>query len=175
MTLLREYGANATSMDRVLAHSGAPHGSVYHHFPGGRTQLIDEAVALAGDLMTGVIDAAMQLELKTNYIRAAHTNGQTLTATGTVIHSGRRTRDEPLAFPSIHQLQESCCGIPAADGHLFIERAGHHLRKAASSTLRGEALRVDGQISLPHLINAFSWRKDLDSLIRGDAHQENGI
>jgi acyl-coenzyme A thioesterase PaaI-like protein len=48
-------------------------------------------VALAGDLMTGVIDAAMQLELKANYIRAAYTNGQTLTATGTVIDSGRRT------------------------------------------------------------------------------------
>src|SRR5688500_4922389 len=48
-TLLREYGASATSVDRVLAHSGAPRGSVYHHFPGGRAQLIDEAVTLAGD------------------------------------------------------------------------------------------------------------------------------
>ncbi|MGO4757142.1 TetR family transcriptional regulator, partial [Streptomyces sp. 2MCAF27] len=39
--LLREYGAGATSIDRVLVHSGAPRGSVYHHFPGGRAQLID--------------------------------------------------------------------------------------------------------------------------------------
>lgn len=31
------------------------------------------------------------LELKVNYIRSAQTNGQTLTATGTVIHAGRRT------------------------------------------------------------------------------------
>ncbi|MGH3632889.1 MAG: PaaI family thioesterase [Mycobacterium sp.] len=31
------------------------------------------------------------LEIKVNYIRAASTNGQTLTATGTVIHVGRRT------------------------------------------------------------------------------------
>jgi AcrR family transcriptional regulator len=61
-TLLREYGASATSIDRVLVHSGAPRGSVYHHFPGGRTQLIEEAVALAGDLMAGVIDAAMQAD-----------------------------------------------------------------------------------------------------------------
>lgn len=45
--LLREHGASATSIDRVLAHSGAPRGSVYHHFPGGRAQLIDEAVTLA--------------------------------------------------------------------------------------------------------------------------------
>ncbi|WP_371573282.1 TetR/AcrR family transcriptional regulator [Streptomyces sp. NBC_01314] len=60
--LLREYGANATSIDRVLAHSGAPRGSVYHHFPGGRTQLIGEAVALAGDFIAGMIDAAMQTD-----------------------------------------------------------------------------------------------------------------
>lgn len=57
-TLLREYGASATSIDRVLAHSGAPRGSVYHHFPGGRTQLIEEAVALAGDFVAGLIEAA---------------------------------------------------------------------------------------------------------------------
>ncbi|MFI5571769.1 TetR/AcrR family transcriptional regulator [Streptomyces sp. NPDC051740] len=60
--LLREYGASATSIDRVLAHSGAPRGSVYHHFPGGRTQLIDEAVALAGDFIAGLIDAAVQAD-----------------------------------------------------------------------------------------------------------------
>ena len=28
--LLRQNGATATSIDRVLAHSGAPRGSVYH-------------------------------------------------------------------------------------------------------------------------------------------------
>ncbi|MER6953981.1 TetR/AcrR family transcriptional regulator [Streptomyces sp. NPDC000618] len=62
VALLREYGASATSIDRVLAHSGAPRGSVYHHFPGGRTQLVEEAVELAGDFMAGVIEAAMQAD-----------------------------------------------------------------------------------------------------------------
>jgi AcrR family transcriptional regulator len=60
--LLREYGASATSIDRVLAHSGAPRGSVYHHFPDGRAQLIDEAVALAGDFISGLIDAATRAD-----------------------------------------------------------------------------------------------------------------
>ncbi|GAB1511461.1 TetR/AcrR family transcriptional regulator [Actinophytocola sp. KF-1] len=55
--LLREQGAAATSIDRVLAHSGAPRGSVYHHFPGGRAQLIEEAVALSGDFIAGLIAA----------------------------------------------------------------------------------------------------------------------
>ncbi|MBJ7003831.1 TetR/AcrR family transcriptional regulator [Streptomyces sp. CRPSP2-6A1] len=60
--LLREYGAGGTSVDKVLAHSGAPRGSVYHHFPGGRAQLIDEAVAHAGDFVAGLIDAAARAD-----------------------------------------------------------------------------------------------------------------
>ncbi|WP_449487266.1 TetR/AcrR family transcriptional regulator [Streptomyces griseorubiginosus] len=60
--LLGEFGAGATSIDRVLAHSNAPRGSVYYHFPDGRAQLIDEAVALAGDFIAGLIDAATQAD-----------------------------------------------------------------------------------------------------------------
>ncbi|MFC9842404.1 hypothetical protein [Streptomyces sp. NPDC127595] len=57
--LLRESGASATSIDRVLAHSGTPRGSVHHSFSGGRTHLIAEAVARVGDFVSGLIDAAM--------------------------------------------------------------------------------------------------------------------
>ena len=46
--LIREKGARATSLDAVLAHSGAPRGSIYHHFPGGREQLLREATEYAG-------------------------------------------------------------------------------------------------------------------------------
>ena len=47
--LMRERGARATSIDAVLTHSGAPRGSVYHHFPGGREQLLREATDYAGE------------------------------------------------------------------------------------------------------------------------------
>jgi AcrR family transcriptional regulator len=47
--LVRERGARATSLDAVLEHSGAPRGSVYHHFPGGREQLLREATDFASD------------------------------------------------------------------------------------------------------------------------------
>jgi AcrR family transcriptional regulator len=47
--LVRERGAHATSLDAVLEHSGAPRGSVYHHFPGGREQLLREATDYAGE------------------------------------------------------------------------------------------------------------------------------
>ena len=45
---LREHGASGTSVDEVLRRSGAPRGSVYHHFPGGRAQIVEEAVELSG-------------------------------------------------------------------------------------------------------------------------------
>src|SRR2546427_4975381 len=47
--LIRERGARATSLDAVLEHSGAPRGSIYHHFPGGRDQLLREATEYAGE------------------------------------------------------------------------------------------------------------------------------
>jgi AcrR family transcriptional regulator len=56
--LIREKGARATSIDDVLAHSGAPRGSVYHHFPGGRDQLLREATDFAGGYVAARIDRA---------------------------------------------------------------------------------------------------------------------
>jgi AcrR family transcriptional regulator len=47
--LMRERGARATTLDDVIAHSGAPRGSVYHHFPGGREELLREATDYAGE------------------------------------------------------------------------------------------------------------------------------
>ena len=53
--LIRERGAHATAISDVLEHSGAPRGSAYHHFPGGRTQLLCEAVDYAGEHVAAVI------------------------------------------------------------------------------------------------------------------------
>ena len=47
--LIRERGAHATAIADVLEHSGAPRGSAYHYFPGGRSQLLSEAVDYAAD------------------------------------------------------------------------------------------------------------------------------
>lgn len=51
--LIRERGAHSTAIADVLAASGAPRGSAYHYFPGGRTQLICEAVDFAADYIAG--------------------------------------------------------------------------------------------------------------------------
>ena len=47
--LIRERGAHPTAIADVLEHSGAPRGSAYHYFPGGRTQLLCEAIDYAGE------------------------------------------------------------------------------------------------------------------------------
>lgn len=58
--VLRERGAAGVTIDEVLARSGAPRGSVYYHFPDGRSQLLAEALQFAGDAITEVIDAAAE-------------------------------------------------------------------------------------------------------------------
>lgn len=54
--LIRERGARATSIDAVLEHSGAPRGSVYHHFPGGREQLLREATVFSEEYVARRIE-----------------------------------------------------------------------------------------------------------------------
>jgi TetR/AcrR family transcriptional regulator, lmrAB and yxaGH operons repressor len=54
--LLRERGAGGVTVDAVLARSQAPRGSVYHHFPGGRGEIMSEALALAGDTISAIIE-----------------------------------------------------------------------------------------------------------------------
>ncbi|CAN5457924.1 TetR/AcrR family transcriptional regulator [soil metagenome] len=56
--LLQQRGAAGVTIDAVLARSGAPRGSVYHHFPGGRNQLLTEALRYAGDAIALKIDNA---------------------------------------------------------------------------------------------------------------------
>jgi AcrR family transcriptional regulator len=43
-SLIRQRGVNATSFTDVLADSGAPRGSIYHHFPQGKEQLAADAM-----------------------------------------------------------------------------------------------------------------------------------
>ena len=56
--VLRERGAAGVTIDEVLTRSGAPRGSVYHHFPEGRNQILTEALQFAGEAITEVIDEA---------------------------------------------------------------------------------------------------------------------
>src|SRR4051812_41090237 len=57
--LFRERGVQGTSFSDVLAHSGAPRGSIYHHFEGGKAQLAEEATRWAGEFIVAGTVAAL--------------------------------------------------------------------------------------------------------------------
>ena len=46
-TLIRERGVHGTGLREVVAHSGGPRGSLGRFFPGGKTQLVTEAIDAA--------------------------------------------------------------------------------------------------------------------------------
>lgn len=56
MRILRERGVSGVTVDAVLADSGAPRGSVYHHFPGGRDELVMTAGRAAADYITDLLE-----------------------------------------------------------------------------------------------------------------------
>lgn len=57
--LLRRDGYAATGWRTVVEEAGAPWGSAYHHFPGGKEQLAAEAVELGGAHVLAALDAAI--------------------------------------------------------------------------------------------------------------------
>jgi AcrR family transcriptional regulator len=59
MLLFRERGIEGTSFADVIEQSGAPRGSIYHHFPGGKAQLAEETTHYAGELIAGGLAAAL--------------------------------------------------------------------------------------------------------------------
>src|SRR3954447_21345876 len=59
LILMGEHGGEGTSFSQVIEHSGAPRGSIYHHFPGGKAQLVEEATRHAGDMVVKLLEAAV--------------------------------------------------------------------------------------------------------------------
>jgi TetR/AcrR family transcriptional repressor of lmrAB and yxaGH operons len=53
--LLREDGVAGTGFRDVVAHSATPRGSIGHHFPGGKRELVSEAVRWAGGLSSNAM------------------------------------------------------------------------------------------------------------------------
>jgi AcrR family transcriptional regulator len=69
--LLAKHGVQGTSFRDVVAHAQAPRGSIYHHFPDGKDQLLAAAVDVAGGNAIGVLDTLEGLppaEIVTGFI-----------------------------------------------------------------------------------------------------------
>ena len=69
--LIAERGIEGMSTREVLARTGAPRGSVYHHFPRGRTELIELAIDHSRQWMQeqiGAIDAKSPDDVVAGYL-----------------------------------------------------------------------------------------------------------
>lgn len=53
-------GVGAMSLRELAKESGVPIGSTYHHFPGGRQQLIEEAIRTIGNAVTRRIEVGRE-------------------------------------------------------------------------------------------------------------------
>ncbi|MFD1988035.1 TetR/AcrR family transcriptional regulator [Mesorhizobium newzealandense] len=60
--LLRQRGYHGTSLNDILSASGAPRGSLYFHFPGGKDQLVIEVTRDSVDQVTERLGAALAAE-----------------------------------------------------------------------------------------------------------------
>lgn len=57
--LFRQQGYHGTSLHDILAAGGSPRGSLYFHFPGGKEEIGENALALAGEAVRqGIVRAA---------------------------------------------------------------------------------------------------------------------
>jgi AcrR family transcriptional regulator len=68
--LMRERGVEATSFSEVIERSGAPRGSIYHHFPGGKAELIEAATRYAGEFTAAGLVAALSSDDPVAAVRA---------------------------------------------------------------------------------------------------------
>ncbi len=57
--LLRRSGLSGAGINEIVRESGAPKGSVYHYFPGGKPQIVDEALARHSERVLAFIEAAL--------------------------------------------------------------------------------------------------------------------
>jgi AcrR family transcriptional regulator len=58
--LIRARGVTATGVRDVVEHAAAPRGSFQHYFPGGKDQLVGEAVLWAGDFAARWVASYLQ-------------------------------------------------------------------------------------------------------------------
>ena len=103
--LFRENGYSGTGFRDVIEHSGAPRGSIYHHFPGGKQQLAAETVAWAA----GVIERRIA--------RAAE-SGDPIAALGIFVDSWREVLEDSnfrAGCPVVAVAAEADAGSTATD------------------------------------------------------------
>jgi TetR/AcrR family transcriptional repressor of lmrAB and yxaGH operons len=82
LDLVEEGGYFGAGLNQVIASSGAPRGSLYFHFPGGKDQLVRESLARAGDGIAAVLAGLEAQDATELAVRALGLLGDRLEASG---------------------------------------------------------------------------------------------
>ena len=64
ITLMKQTGLTGAGINQILAHSGAPKGSLYYYFPGGKEQITCEALTLYGERVAVAFDQVLSTKKK---------------------------------------------------------------------------------------------------------------
>lgn len=66
LELIQTTGYHGAGLNAVLEHSAAPKGSLYFHFPGGKSELGSAAIALTAEQFTSLITTAVSATSSTD-------------------------------------------------------------------------------------------------------------
>ncbi|GAA4807924.1 TetR/AcrR family transcriptional regulator [Nocardioides caeni] len=132
--LLREKGVAGTSIAEVLRHSRGPRGSVGFHFPGGRAELLTDALGWAGNLVTTILREAASQGTRPDEVFAGicdyyrHQLATTEFAAGCPVGAAaQEAYGDPVLGPVISSIVEDWhTGLTAV-----LTRAGHEPDSAA--------------------------------------------
>ena len=112
LDLLREAGLSGAGINSVIGKSGAPKGSLYHYFPGGKSELMTAALRMAqasvGDSLGRVFHRAAPIGEKVRSL---------LTATGNAMETNHFTKGCPVAAVTLdldgssEELRQVCEAI----------------------------------------------------------------
>ena len=62
--LIEKQGYHATGLNEIIQESGAPKGSLYYYFPGGKEQIGAEAILEAGKIISGRLRGILEGEAR---------------------------------------------------------------------------------------------------------------
>jgi AcrR family transcriptional regulator len=134
--LLRERGYSGTGLREVIERSGAPRGSIYHHFPGGKAQLAEECVRGVGAFMAAAIEPAMRANDPVAALRAF------VRAYGSHLEASDFRFGCPVGAAA-NELAEEAPGVAAAAAEAFgawEEAISASLRRAGVAPARARRL-----------------------------------
>jgi TetR/AcrR family transcriptional repressor of lmrAB and yxaGH operons len=64
ITLMRRSGLSGAGINEIVRESGAPKGSVYHFFPKGKQQIVEEGLAKYSERVVSFIDSTLSSKRK---------------------------------------------------------------------------------------------------------------